>query len=335
MDSNIRLFPHQASSVSHSVDALYFFLLAVTIFFVGLICILIMGFAVRYRRKARVDRSNPPESYVLEIGWSIIPFVLSMIMFVWGAVVFFQMQRIPPNADEIYVVGKQWMWKIQHSNGKREINELHLPVGRPVRLKMISEDVIHNFFVPDFRMKMDVLPGRYTQMAFTPTKVGSFHLFCAEYCGTSHSQMIGKVVVMEPADFAAWLSSEGDANAPKLTGEQLFAQYRCDTCHKTTGGRCPPLEGIYGKQQRLANGRTVIVDDAYLRESILDPRAKVTEGYQALMPTYKGQISEDGILQIISYIKSLSPEADTNRQTEPTNAEATASEAADAAEADN
>jgi len=304
MPTDFRLFPEQASTIAGDVDALYLFLVSVAAFFTILICFLIIFFAVRYRRNARVDRSNPPASYLLEVGWSIVPLILSMVMFYWGAVIFFRMHQAPPEADGIYVVAKQWMWKIQHPNGRREINELHIPVGRPVRLKMISEDVIHDFFVPAFRVKQDVLPGRYTHMWFEPTKVGTYHLFCAEYCGTSHSQMIGKVIVMEPADYAAWLSGEMTDQPAEVTGQQLFEQFRCDTCHRQ-GGRCPPLDNVFGRNVKLADGSTVLADEEYLRESILMPNEKIVAGYKPIMPTYKGQIGEEGILQIIAYLKTL------------------------------
>jgi len=319
MSNPFQLFPDQASTIASQVDALYLFLVSVATFFTLLICVLVITFAIKYRRNARVDRSNPSSSNLLEVGWSIVPLVLSMVMFYWGAVVYFRMQQPPSEVDEIYVVAKQWMWKIQHPNGRREVNELHIPVGRPMTLKMISEDVIHDFFVPAFRVKMDVLPGRFTRMWFEPTKVGSYHLFCAEYCGTSHSQMIGKVVVMEPADYAAWLSGETVGQPAEVTGKQLFEQFRCDTCHRQAG-RCPPLEGIFGRTVRLANGQTKLADEDYLRRSILEPNADIVAGYQAAMPTYKGQIGEEGILQIIAYLKTLqAPAATSNEQAEPPN----------------
>jgi cytochrome c oxidase subunit 2 len=304
MSKPFQLFPDQASTIASEVDALYLFLVAVATFFTLLIGVLVITFAIKYRRNAVVDRSNPPSSTLLEVSWSIVPLVLSLVMFYWGAVVYFRMHQPPAEVDEIYVVAKQWMWKIQHPNGRREVNELHIPVGRPVALKMISEDVIHDFYVPAFRVKKDVLPGRFTQMWFEPTKVGSYHLFCAEYCGTSHSQMIGKVVVMEPSDYAAWLSGETVGQPAEVTGKQLFEQFRCDTCHRQEG-RCPPLEGIFGRTVRLANGQTKVADEDYLRRSILEPNADVVAGYQAAMPTYKGQIGEEGILQIIAYLKTL------------------------------
>jgi cytochrome c oxidase subunit 2 len=310
MEPRFRLFPEQASTNASAVDMLYLFQLSVGVFFTALICIMILFYSVRYRRGAQRDRSNPPEGNIpLEILWTVIPLGLVMTMFAWGANLFFTIYRVPSDAAEIYVVGKQWMWKIQHPEGKSEINELHIPVGRPVKLKMISEDVIHSFFVPEFRVKMDVLPGRYSTMWFEPTRTGRFHLFCTEYCGTGHSQMIGRVVVMEPAEYSNWLS--GAVNEPaQVTGQSLFEQYRCNTCHRDTAdARCPTVRGLFGKEVKLADGSTVVADEHYLRESILDPNAKIVAGYQPLMPTFKGQINEQGILQIIAYIESLSERA--------------------------
>ena len=191
MNTDLPLFPEQASQYAPQVDALYIFLISVAVFFTTLICFLILYFVVRYRRSANVNRLNPPSSQLLEVTWSVIPFILTMVMFAWGAALYSKQHQPPEDADEISVVGKQWMWKIQHSNGKQEINNLHVPVGRPVKLNMISEDVIHSFYIPAFRVKQDVLPGRYTSMWFEASKPGRYHLFCAEYCGTSHSQMGG------------------------------------------------------------------------------------------------------------------------------------------------
>lgn len=308
MNQEFRFYPEQASSYAGSYDALFAFLVGVSIFFSILICALVIGFAIKYRRRPHVTHIHPEGGnyLMLEIGWSIVPFVLSMIMFAWGAIVYLEMKTPPEHYDEIYVIGKQWMWKIQHPEGKREINELHLPVGRPVQLKMISEDVIHSFFVPEFRAKMDVLPGRYTTMWFEPTKVGTYKLFCTEYCGTSHSEMIGKVHVMEPSAYAAWLANDTGEPA-QVAGERLFEQYKCVTCHKLNGeGKGPSLAGLSGKVRPLKNGSTVVADDDYIRESIYYPNAKVLTGYQPVMAAYpKDAPSEDEIRQIIAYINSL------------------------------
>jgi cytochrome c oxidase subunit 2 len=229
-----------------------------------------------------------------------------MVMFVWGAVLYFEMHQPPVDAEEIYVVGKQWMWKIQHPNGKQEINALHVPTGRAIRLKMISEDVIHSFYIPAFRVKQDVLPNRYTTMWFKATKPGRYYLFCAEYCGTSHSQMGGYVTVMEPADYADWLAGGATNEPPEVSGELLFTQLRCVTCHgQSEKMRGPSLVGVLGRPTQLADGRRIIADEQYIRESILRPAAKIVAGYQQIMPSYEGQISEEQMFQLVAYLKSL------------------------------
>jgi cytochrome c oxidase subunit 2 len=310
MFSGFPLFPNQASSVASEVDALYFFLCAITFFFSGLIAGLVMFFAIRYRRRSEVELPEPiTGSTKLETLWTVIPFVIVMILFGWGAKIFFTMSRPPSDAMPIYVTGKQWMWKLQHLGGQREINELHVPVGRAVSLIMSSEDVIHSFYVPAFRVKADVLPGRYTNLWFRPTRPGEYHLFCAEYCGTKHSGMIGRVVVMEPADFQTWLGGGPAGESMTARGQNLFQNLACHTCHKSDGtGRGPVLDGIYGKLVTLQTGETVTVDDNYLRESILNPGAKVVAGYQPVMPMFQGLINEDGLSQIIAYIRSLVPQ---------------------------
>jgi len=237
--------------------------------------------------------------------WSVIPFVIPMVIFFWGASIFFTISRPPDNALEIYVVAKQWMWKLQHMEGQREINELHVPLGRDVRLRMTSEDVIHSFYVPVFRVKQDVLPGRYTQIWFHPTKTGKYHLFCAEYCGTKHSGMIGWVYVLEPTEYQSWLSGGAGEGSLASRGETLFQDLACTNCHKADGtGRRPSLVGLFGKTVEIERGQTITVDEAYLRESILSPQAKVAAGYQPIMPTFQGLVSEDQLLQLIEYIKS-------------------------------
>ena len=302
-----RLFPEQASTISFEVDHLLYFLLAVAIFFTVLIFCAIIFFSIRYRRRS--DRELPHAVHgglPLEIAWSVIPFGLTMVMFTWGASVFFKESRPPDNAMQIYVVAKQCMWKLQHIEGQREINELHIPVGRPVRLTMTSEDVIHSFFVPAFRTKQDVLPGRYTTTWFQAVKPGKYHLFCAEYCGTKHSGMIGWIYAMEPRDYEAWLSGGRAMGSLAENGEKLFDDLACGNCHKPDGsGRCPNLVGLYGKNVQLASGAVVKADEAYIRESILQPTAKIVAGYQPLMPTFQGLVTEEGVLQLVEYIKSL------------------------------
>jgi cytochrome c oxidase subunit 2 len=302
------LFPEQASTMAPRVDALLFFLVAVSVFFVTLIFFMIIFFAVKYRRRAEDERPKPIEgSLWLEVFWSVIPFGLTMVMFVWGASVFFDIYNPPQDALEISIVGRQWMWKAQHPEGQREINELHVPVRQPVKLMMTSEDVIHDFFLPAFRLKQDVLPGRYTSLWFEATRAGVYPLFCAEYCGTQHSGMTGRVVVLEPADFEKWLSGGATGMSMAELGESLFQRFGCAACHRATGtSQGPSLAGLFGKTVELQQGITVTADENYIRESIVDPHAKIVAGYQAIMPTFKGLVSEEAILQIIAYIKSLS-----------------------------
>ena len=300
------LFPEQASTISTEVDHLLYFLVAVSVFFTLLIFLAIFYFAIKYRRRSENEiPEHVHTGLTLEIVWTVIPFGLTMIMFTWGASIFFKESRPPDDSMQIYVVGKQWMWKLQHMEGQREINELHIPVGRPVRLTMTSEDVIHSFFVPAFRTKQDGVPGRYTTTWFEATKPGKYHLFCAEYCGTNHSGMIGWVYAMEPQDYQQWLSG-----APKGTlsqaGAKLFEDLACSNCHKPDGsGRCPSLVGVFGSTVKLAGGGTVKADEAYIRESILSPAAKVVSGYEPLMPTFQGQVTEEGVVDLIAYIKTL------------------------------
>jgi cytochrome c oxidase subunit 2 len=302
------LFPEQASTMAPRVDALLFFLVAVSVFFVTLIFFMIIFFAVKYRRRAEDERPKPIEgSLWLEVFWSVIPFGLTMVMFVWGASVFFDIYNPPQDALEISIVGRQWMWKAQHPEGQREINELHVPVRQPVKLMMTSEDVIHDFFLPAFRLKQDVLPGRYTSLWFEATRAGVYPLFCAEYCGTQHSGMTGRVVVLEPADFEKWLSGGATGMSMAELGESLFQRFGCAACHRATGtSQGPSLAGLFGKPVQLQQGITVTADENYIRESIVDPRAKIVAGYQPIMPTFKGLVSEEAILQLIAYIKSLS-----------------------------
>jgi cytochrome c oxidase subunit 2 len=289
------------------VDLLYFFLLAVAAFFSLLIAGLIVFYAIRYKRRSSADiGSETHGGLALELTWSIIPFLITMVIFVWGASVFFAMARPPDETLNIYVVGKQWMWKFQHLDGQREINELHVPLGRPVKLIMTSEDVIHDVFVPAFRVKADVLPGRYTNIWFEATKAGRYHLFCAEYCGTKHSGMTGEVIVMDPTEYQAWLSGGGPEGSLAEGGAKLFASLACNTCHRPDAqGRGPALEGLFGKTVTLQSGERVIADEAFVRESILNPSAKITAGFQPIMPTFQGLVTEEQLLELIEYVKSL------------------------------
>ena len=307
MWSGFPLFPESASSIAGRVDALYFFLLAIAAFFSLLIAGLIVFYAVKYhRRSPGAVGAAFHGGMILELTWTIVPLIITMIIFVWGASVFFAMTHPPDDALNIYVVGKQWMWKFQHLDGQREINELHVPVERNIRLIATSEDVIHDVFVPAFRLKVDVIPGRYVTLWFRATKPGRYHLFCAEYCGTKHSGMTGEVIVMAPADYQAWLSGGTPGGSLADAGQKLFADLACNTCHRPDAqGRGPVLDGLLGKTVSLQSGGTIVADEAYLRESILNPSAKVTAGYQPIMPTFQGLVSEDQLLQLIEYIKSL------------------------------
>jgi cytochrome c oxidase subunit 2 len=297
-----RLFPEQASTLSHQTDALFLFILSVSAFFSLLIAALIVLFAIKYRRSAGLAAHHEPQAMWLEIAWTAIPLGISMVMFGWGSKVYFNAHRPPSDAMDIHVVGKQWMWKVQHPQGRREINELHVPLGRSIRLIMISQDVIHDLYIPAFRVKQDVLPGRYTTEWFNATKAGEYHLFCAQFCGNAHAEMIGRVVVMEPSQYNDWLRGAGREETVLQAGERLYREFGCNTCH---GVKAPTLAGLYGSQVKLQNGSTVAADESYLRESILYPSARVVAGYPTIMPTYKGQMSEDQLLQIIAYIKSL------------------------------
>jgi cytochrome c oxidase subunit II len=303
----LRWLPEQASTVAAKVDALFLFLVVVSLCFAGVIFLLVTVFAVRYRRRSEADRPAAIHgSLILESLWTGIPLVIALAIFVWGAYLYFVIWSPPAAATEIYVVGKQWMWKLQHPGGQREINELHVPAHRPIRLTMTSEDVIHSFFVPAFRVKADVVPGKYTSVWFEATKPGEYHLFCSQYCGTSHAVMGGRIVVMEPADFERWLTGEVAEESLPAAGEKLFARLGCHTCHRADGtGRGPSLVGRFGKSEKLTSGDSVVVDESYVRESILNPQAKLVAGYPPIMPTFKGLVAEEQLLQLLAYIKSL------------------------------
>jgi cytochrome c oxidase subunit 2 len=307
MSFGIPLFPPAASSIAGRVDALYFFLLGLSGFFSLLIAGLIVFYAVRFhRRRPDAVGSHIHGGFLLEITWTVVPFLITMVIFVWSAGIYYAMTHPPDDTLNIYVVGKQWMWKFQHLDGQREINELHIPVGRNIRLIATSEDVIHDVFVPAFRVKADVLPGRYVTLWFTPTKPGRYHLFCAEYCGTRHSGMTGEVIVMEPAEYQAWLSGGVQGGSMADAGQKLFVDLACNTCHRPDAqGRGPVLDGLFGKKVVLQSGETVVADEAYVRESILNPSAKITSGYQPIMPTFQGLVSEEQLLQLVEYVKSL------------------------------
>ena len=289
-----------------NIDALYIFLLIVSGLMTALIFVAIVYFAARYRKQPGVQAEQIEGSTPLELTWSVIPFVVFMVIFFWGASVYFKGRTPPRDSTEVYVVAKQWMWKLEHAEGQREINELHVPVGRDVKLIMTSQDVIHSFFVPAFRMKQDVLPGRYTVAWFRATKPGTYHLFCAEYCGTQHSGMIGDIVVMDPAQYEAWMGG-GTTGPLAATGEKIFSELGCATCHRSdSSGRGPNLQGVFGKPVALADGRTLTADENYIRDCILDPGARRVKGFQPIMPTFQGLVSEEQVNALVAYVKSLS-----------------------------
>ncbi|HXY04892.1 MAG TPA: cytochrome c oxidase subunit II [Terriglobales bacterium] len=304
------LWPARASTTAGSVDALFIFLVALAGFMSIAIFIMIVVFAFKYRRRAGHRAEQIEGSVPLEITWSAVPLAIFLTIFVWGAVIYFRERTPPRGAEEVYVVAKQWMWKLEHEQGQREINELHVPVGRDVKLIMTSQDVIHSFYVPAFRIKQDVLPGRYTTAWFHATRPGTYHLFCAEYCGTAHSGMIGQVVVMEPAQYSGWLSGGIISGSLAATGETMFQQLGCPTCHRfDIQGRGPNLQGIFGKPVQLEEGRSVIADENYIRESILSPSAKVVSGFKPIMPTFQGLVNEEQLTALVAYVKSLTPQA--------------------------
>ena len=306
---NMPLFPPSASSVAMEMDLLYLFITAVSAFFVVLVAALTLFFALKYRRRHPDEVGEDIHgSLVLELTWTFIPFVLSMVMFVWGADLFYRLARPPADSMDIFVVGKQWMWKVQHPAGVREINQMHVPIGRNVRIFLGSEDVLHDYSIPAFRVKMDAVPGRVTTMWFKATKPGSYHLLCLEFCGTKHSGMVGQVIAMEPQDYEAWLASGRSTGTAVENGERLFNAYQCATCHKTDStGRGPSLVGVYGSTVELTSGSTVVADENYLRESIMNSQARVVKGYQPIMPAFQGMVNEEDLMQLIAYIKALKP----------------------------
>jgi len=312
------LLPERASAIAGEVDALFLFITLVTVVFtVGILAALVF-FAIKYRRRSDADRPEEIHgSLALELTWTLIPLGIVMVMFVWGAKVYFHMNRPPDDAMTVSVVGKRWMWKLQHPTGQREINELHVPKGRAVKLVITSEDVIHSFFVPAFRIKKDAVPGRYNVTWFRATKTGTYHLFCAEYCGTEHSKMIGKVVVLEPEEYQTWLAGGPPAESPVVAGEKLFTELNCITCHRAdSAGRGPVLQGLFGRTVKLASGDTVVADEAYVRESIVIPAAKVVAGYQPVMPTFQGQVTEEQLMALVAYIQSLQVPSETRAEPE-------------------
>lgn len=294
-----------ASDIAQRVDLLFYALLGLTGVVAIAIFVLMIVFCVRYRAGRRVDRDNPPTNLRwLEYGWTFTPLAIFLGIFFWAAVVYAKFYTPAPGAVTIFVVGKQWMWKAEHANGRREIDELHLALGQPVRLVLSTEDVIHSFYVPAFRLKQDAVPGRYTTISFTPTQVGEYWLHCAEYCGTDHARMGGRVVVMARAAFADWLEHGNTGASLASLGFELFRRKGCSGCHGANSTvHAPDLAGVYGRVVHLADGRTVVADEAYLRDSILLPKRDVVAGYAPIMPSFQGQLDEGELAALISYLK--------------------------------
>jgi cytochrome c oxidase subunit 2 len=310
MSPGFTLLPASAAASAHHLDSLALCLLLLTGAVALGVLVLLVWFSVRYRAASRADRSHPPsQGRKLEIAWTMIPLLLFLVIYAWAAVDYVALYRAPPNAMPVFVVAKQWMWKAEHRNGRREIDEVHLPVGQPVRMVMTSQDVIHSFFVPAFRVKQDVLPGRYTSITFTPSQAGEYHLFCAEFCGTGHAVMEGRVVVMRPAEFARWLAEGPHVPGLAARGFDLFRQYGCAGCHGAGSTvHAPDLAGLLGRRVHLADGRELTADEAYVRDSILVPNKDIVAGYAPIMPSFAGQIAEEDILAITDYIRETGPD---------------------------
>ena len=300
------IFPREASTIAPYADALYFFLLAISVAGLAVVGVLLFGFSIRYRQSRNPVATQVEGSTLLEATWTIIPLALFLIVFVWGALLYFRIYTPPTNSMNVYIIGKQWMWKAEHPGGQHEINALHVPIGRPVQLTMISQDVFHSFSIPDFRVKREVIPGRYSTVWFQATEPGIYHLFCTQYCGTLHAGMIGEVTAMKPEDYQRWTQTSTSGMSLAQNGERLFAQMGCNACHNgQASARGPNLAGVYGARLQLADGSAVTVNEAYLRNSILNPSQNVTAGWAPIMPTYQGQISEDGLIDLVEYIKTL------------------------------
>jgi cytochrome c oxidase subunit 2 len=311
--NRFHMFMPEASSLARPIDTLFWSMVILCgVVAVG-VFVAIIYFCVRYRRGSNANRTGAHrQSLGIELTWTLVPFALFIGVFLWSLVLFAQARTPPANAQTLYIVAKQWMWKVQHPGGQREINTLHVPLGQPVRLTMTSQDVIHSFFIPAFRVKQDVLPGRYTQLWFTATKLGSFPLTCAEYCGLDHSRMGGTVVVNTPAEYSAWLAGHRTGTSLAARGVTVFRDAGCSGCHGPDASvHAPDLGGLYGRTVHLSDGSSVTADDRYLHDSILLPKAQIVAGYAPVMPSYSGQLSEEDVIALIHYIKSLSPTEDS------------------------
>jgi cytochrome c oxidase subunit 2 len=309
------LWPPTASSYASQINILFASLLVITALTVGLVFFLVLFFANKYRHGSKAVRhAQTKKTWRFEVSWTIATLLGFVGLAVWGGSLYVHLYNPPPDALQIFVVGKQWMWKAQHPGGQREINELHVPVGQDVRLVMASQDVIHSFYIPALRIKQDVVPGRYETMWFRANKVGRYHLFCAEYCGTDHAHMGGWLTVMNPRDFSNWLRMQGGQETLAAQGEQLFHRYGCSGCHEPGGTvRAPNLNGVFGSPVPLSDGSVVIADEKYVRDSILDPKAQVAAGYAPVMPTFAGQVNEDDLAKLVAYIESIGPQQEGSR----------------------
>jgi cytochrome c oxidase subunit II len=310
--NSLDLLPPTASTYAAELNLFFWIMVAVCGTVALGIAVFIVYCTIKYRRRSPTEL--PPQiagSDKLEASWTIVPFIIFLGMFGWGAKTYFDVQQPPPDTLDVWVVGKQWMWKIQHPNGIREINTLHVPIDTPVRLTMIAEDVIHDFFVPAFRVKQDVLPRRYVTLWFRANKAGKYHLFCAEYCGTKHSGMIGWVYAMNPNDYQVWLQQGAAEGSLASTGGKLFHQFGCANCHHYSGhGPGPNLQGLFGKPVTLATGKTRIADETFIRDCILGTKGGPVLGFTSIMPNFTGQLTEEQILALVSYIKAMGPQTD-------------------------
>ena len=305
--AGVPIWPDRASAYAGQIDFLFIALLIIAFLTTGLVIFLLAFFAAKYRHGSNADRSGTTvKTWRWEVGWTTASLLIFVALAIWGAHMFLRLYEPPSDALQIFIVGKQWMWKAQHPGGQCEINELHVPTGQDVRLVMASQDVIHSFYVPALRIKQDVVPGRYETMWFRADTPGRYHLFCAEYCGTDHAHMGGWVTVMNPREYADWLNNQGGQQTLAAQGAQLFRQYGCSGCHVPGGTvRAPLLKGLFGSPVPLSDGKVVMADEAYVRDSILNPKAQVAAGYQPVMPTYAGQIGEDDLAKLVAYIQSI------------------------------
>ena len=310
--ANFPIFPEQASEHAADYDALFWSITALTVFFTLIVVVMVAYMAFKYRKGSNVSRKGQLDSHLgLELTWSGIPLVLALVIFFWATANFMKQRNMPEDGIEIFVVGKQWMWHVEHMNGVRENSELHVPIGVPVKLTMISQDVLHAMYLPEFRAQYHVIPGRYTDLHFTASKIGEFKMLCAMHCGTQHSEMVGKVIVLSQADYAAWLEKGGnrfeqETKTMAASGAVLFKRKGCVNCHtEVDNERAPSLHGLVGRTRSFNDGTTHVADEAYIRESIYEPYNRITRGYINTMTAYKGQLTEEQVRHLIEYIKSL------------------------------